>query len=124
MVYECLLLFGVAFFAGLVFHLLVRTEMTALVRHIFQFYLLTIIGVYFVWSWRHGGQTLAMKTWKLRVIDAGGGNVSLPQAVTRYLYACAGIGLCGIGIVYALIDRERLFLHDRLSKTRIIQIAR
>lgn len=122
MVYECLLLFGVAFSAGLVFHLVVRTEMTPAVRHLFQIYLLAVIGVYFVWSWRHGGQTLAMKTWKLRVVDSGGALISLRQGIARYLYACAGVGLCGIGLFYALFDRDRQFLHDRLAGTRLVQV--
>jgi uncharacterized RDD family membrane protein YckC len=123
MVYESLLLFGIVFFAGLLFHLAIRTEMTAAIRHVFQLYLLVVIGVYFIWFWRHGGQTLAMKTWKLRLVDTRGAAISLRRAIARYLYACAGIGLGGIGICYALFDRERLFLHDRLAGTRIVQIV-
>ncbi len=75
---------------------------------------------YFVWFWLHGGQTLPMKTWKLRLVSADGGPLRPMQAVLRYLAAWPAILLGGIGILWALADREGRFLHDRIAGTRIV----
>jgi uncharacterized RDD family membrane protein YckC len=63
-----------------------------------------------------------MQTWKLRVISSDGQRLSLKQALARYLFAVIGIFLLGCGILWALIDREGLFLHDRLAGTRIVNV--
>jgi uncharacterized RDD family membrane protein YckC len=63
-----------------------------------------------------------MQTWKLRVIRADGGRLNLKQALARYLFAVIGIFLFGCGILWALFDRDGLFLHDRLAGTRIVKI--
>lgn len=119
MVYESLLLFGVAFFASLPFLAATGISLNGWARHAYQAYLFLVIGVYFVACWRRRGQTLAMKTWKLRLVGAAGARITLRQALLRYACAWPGLLLGGIGILYALIDRERQFLHDRLSGTRI-----
>lgn len=79
-----------------------------------------LLMVYFVWFWLHGGQTLAMKTWKLRIVNADGGHLRPLQAVLRYLAAWPSIALLGIGILWALFDRDRQFLHDRIAGTRVV----
>ena len=122
MVYESLLLFGVAFFASLPFLGAAETNTSGWMRHAYQGYLFLVIGLYFVGSWCHRGQTLAMKTWKLRLVGAGGAEITLRQALLRYACAWPCLLLGGIGILYALFDRERQFLHDRVSGTRIVSI--
>lgn len=120
MVYESLLLCGITFFAGLLFLGLSGSALSGWLRHAFQLYLFLVIGLYFAGSWRRGGQTLAMRTWKLRVVGADGSRISVRQAVLRYLCAWPCLALGGIGILYAPLDRERQFLHDRLAGTRIV----
>lgn len=123
MVYEGLLVFAIAFFAGLPFAGVDATAAGGWARHAFQAYLFAVIGAYFIVSWRRRGQTLAMKTWKLQVVDAAGGRITLRQAMLRYACAWPSVLLGGIGILYALVDRDRLFLHDRLAGTRIAGAA-
>jgi uncharacterized RDD family membrane protein YckC len=120
MAYESLLLFGVAFFASLPFIGAAGTGTSGWMRHAYQGYLFLVIGLYFAGSWRHRGQTLAMKTWKLRLVGAGGARITLRQAMLRYACAWPSLLLGGIGILYALLDRERQFLHDRLAGTSIV----
>lgn len=120
MVYESLLLAGVAFFAGLLFLGVTGANPNGWTRHAFQVYLFFVIGLYFVGSWRRGGQTLAMKTWKLRLVGAGSARITLRQAMLRYACAWPSLLLGGIGILYALLDRERQFLHDRLAGTKLV----
>jgi uncharacterized RDD family membrane protein YckC len=122
MIYESLILTAVLFIASFIFHLIFRDTSSILFRPAFQLYLLLIAGIYFIWFWTHGGQTLPMQTWKLRVISSDGQCIYLKQALARYLFAVIGIFLLGCGILWALIDREGLFLHDRLAGTRIINV--
>jgi uncharacterized RDD family membrane protein YckC len=124
MVYESLLLAGVAFFAGLLFLAATGTSASGAMRHVFQGYLFLVIGLYFVASWRRNGQTLAMKTWKLRLVGADGARINLRQALLRYVCAWPCLLLGGIGVLYAPFDRDRQFLHDRLAGTRIVQNGR
>lgn len=85
-----------------------------LVLHIFA-----LLLVYFMWFWINGGQTLAMKTWKLRIVSAEGYRLRPMQALLRYLAAWPSTLLL-IGILWALIDKDRRFLHDRIAGTRIV----
>jgi len=118
--YETLLVFAVVFFAGLLFHGAANGQISGLMRNLFQIYILIVLGLYFVWCWRHGGQTLPMKTWNLRLVSANDGPVSLRQCTLRYLLACVSILLAGAGYFWAWLDRDRQFLHDRLAGTRIV----
>ncbi len=121
MVYESFLLCGVAFFAGLLFLGVTGSTPGGWPRHAFQVYLFLVIGLYFAGSWRRSGQTLAMKTWSLRLVGADGARITLRQAMLRYACAWPCLALVGIGIIYALFDRERQFLHDRLAGTKIVR---
>ncbi|KIO47720.1 RDD family protein, partial [Nitrosospira sp. NpAV] len=80
-------------------------------------------GIYFIWFWTHGGQTLAMQTWKLQLVSANGGKVTTQQAMVRYLMAVIGISFLGFGLLWALFNRDRQFLHDKLAGTRIIRLS-
>jgi len=124
MVYESLLVSGLAFFATLPFLAMVAMNPGGWVRHAYQAYLFLIIGLYFIASWRRHGQTLAMKTWRLRLVGAQGARITLRQAMLRYVCAWPSLLLGGIGILYAPLDRERQFLHDRLAGTRVVTAAK
>jgi len=121
MVYESLLLCGVVFFAALVFLGVSGGAASGWLRHAFQFYLFLVIGLYFVGSWRRAGQTLAMKTWGLRLAGADGARVTTRQALVRYVCAWPCLACGAIGILYAIFDRDRQFLHDRLAGTRVVR---
>jgi uncharacterized RDD family membrane protein YckC len=126
MVYEVLLLIGVLSLTfllphvamGVVYHVAARGPL--LVAHVF-----IVVGIYLVWLWRRNGQTLAMQTWRIKLVSLRGpGRLPLGQALLRYVLACAGIGFYGAGLVWALFDRDRQFLHDRLAGTRLVQLPR
>jgi len=123
MIYESLLLLAILFIASFIFHLIFHDPDSVFFKPAHQFYLLLVMGTYFIWFWTHGGQTLAMQTWKLRLTTTLGEGVSLKQAIARYLFAVVGISLFGFGIFWALFDRDHQFLHDRLAGTRIANIA-
>lgn len=92
---------------------------TAGARLLLQGICLVLISSYFLWCWAHGGQTLAMRAWRIRVTYQDGAPLSAPGAGLRYLLAVAGITLVGVGFWWAWLDRDGQFLHDRLAKTRL-----
>lgn len=119
MLYESLLLAAVLFIAGFAFTAIFHSPLSPILRFIFQLYLLLVMATYFIGYWLHGGQTLPMKTWHLRIVRADGQPLGLKQACLRFLLALIGVGL-GFGILWALFDRERLFWHDRMAKTKTV----
>jgi uncharacterized RDD family membrane protein YckC len=119
MLYDALLVFAVTFFAGLAFYAVVGDAQAGLKRHLFQGYLFFVLGGYFVLCWRRGG-TLAMQTWRLRIVARDGGRVGICRAWLRYALAWPSLALLGAGVLWALIDREGQFLHDRLARTSIV----
>jgi uncharacterized RDD family membrane protein YckC len=119
--YEALLLAAILFASAWIFPAVSPYLHPALARPLFQFYLVVVSGVYFIYCWTHGGQTLPMKTWRVRVVTRDGGALTLARGLRRFLYALAGLALGGFGFVWAIVDRDRLFLHDRLAGTRIVR---
>ena len=121
MTYECLLLSGVLCVTLLLPHILIgalaHRVATPLLLWIQLF--LTLLA-YFVWFWSHGRQTLAMKTWRIRLVTCEGQPLPATRALLRFLLCWPSILAGGIGILWAVVDRDRLFLHDRLAGTRLI----
>ena len=78
-----------------------------------------IAGLYATESWKRGGQTLGMRPWRLRLQTADGRAPSRALLWKRYALATLSLLLGGVGFIWALFDRERLTLHDRLSGTRL-----
>lgn len=121
MFYESLLLLGVLSVSFMLPHLALGMAWEivlpgpVLLLHVFL-----VCGAYFVWYWRHGGQTLAMQTWKLKIVAGDGRAPTLQQLLLRYVLSWPSLLFYGAGLIWCLLDRERQFLHDRLAGTRII----
>jgi len=115
--YEALLLIPVLFISSYLFLSLTQSLESVLKRPLFQLWLVCVLALYFVYCWVRGGQTLAMKTWRIRLARADAGPVKAPQATARFLAALCGVLCFGVGFWWALIDRDRQFLHDRLCGT-------
>ena len=120
LIYESLVLAALLFFGALPVVMLTRTWDHAVARAVLQIWLPALCGFYFVWQWARVGQTLPMKTWRLQVVARDGSTLTVARATLRYLLALASTSLLGVGFLWALADRERHFLHDRLAGTRII----
>ncbi|CAJ0806800.1 RDD family protein [Ralstonia flaminis] len=145
MLYEGLLLFGVMFGATAIF-LLLRAIIPPLARTGdvgLQVWGFLALGLYFVGFWRKRGQTLAMQTWRMRVVNADGSPISLGRAIARYALAWIWV-VVAVGIIHisgvsrwtgagvaltcvlawgalAWLDPQRQFLHDRLAGTRLVR---
>jgi uncharacterized RDD family membrane protein YckC len=142
--YEGVLLFGVVMIAGYLYSTLTQQRHALQGQHGLQAFLFVVLGIYFVWFWSHGGQTVAMKAWHVRLVAAADGR-EVPQwrALLRYVLAWiwfvpalaaahfAGLnqageifGLMVVGVLayamLALLHPQRQFWHDAALGTRLI----
>ena len=122
--YESLVVAALWLLSSAVVTTLFGTIAEGIPRLLLQGLSICVISAYFLWCWTHGGQTLAMKTWRIRVVDRHGRPLSMGIASLRFLLACAGLLLGGLGLWWALLDRDGLFLHDRLAHTRLILLGK
>jgi uncharacterized RDD family membrane protein YckC len=115
MVYEAVLLFAVGFFAAWLFFFASggRDATAGTTRHLLQLFIGLVFAAYFLWSWLRGGQTLAMKAWRIRLVE-----VTPVRALMRFALAVVLVPTL-VSIVWSLFDRDRQFLHDRLAGTRL-----
>ena len=117
MFYDLLLLLSIFFFSTLViisFNGGLPIEHGNLPYHLF---LLTITYLYFTWQWTHGGQTLGLRAWRLRLRQQDSGNVTWRYASLRFLLAMFSFLACGAGFFWMLFDKDSLAFHDRYSNT-------
>ncbi|MDR2636977.1 MAG: RDD family protein [Zoogloeaceae bacterium] len=124
LIYESLLLLGiVAIGCVLPYILLGALAGVGAPAWVEQLHFFLLLGLYFTWCWLHGGQTLAMKTWKIRVVDKSGQALRPMQALLRYLAAWPSLFCFGLGLLWRFLDPERQFLHDRIAGSRLILVA-
>jgi uncharacterized RDD family membrane protein YckC len=119
--YECLLLLSILFVSAFPFVGLAQGLPPDAFKILLRLYLVVVTGVYFSLFW-HRGQTLAMKTWGIRIESARGGPPSIRQAWLRYLMCWLTLPLLGMGWWSALRSPDRQFLQDRLAGTRLTQV--
>lgn len=139
--YEGLLIFGVVFIAGYLFGTLSQTRNALDNRHALQAFVFVVFAIYFVWFWSRG-QTLAMKTWDIRVVDTQGRLISQKRALLRYLLswiwflpslalswafglpagegAVLALGWVAVWAVLARFHPHKQFWHDVWAGTRLI----
>ena len=120
LIYEILLLIAVALLAGGAAAALAQITSPAHTRLLTRIIGLAACAAYFAWQWQRSGQTLPMKTWHMRLETVDGTRIELSRALLRAALATAGYLLLGISVIWAFIDRDRQFLHDRLAGTRLV----
>jgi uncharacterized RDD family membrane protein YckC len=143
--YEGVLLFGVVFVAGWLFSAFGQVrDATDARRPLLQAFLFVVFGIYFCWFWAKG-QTLAMKTWRIRIVDRAGRPLSQSRALLRYIFSwlwflpplalfafwkprpgAMAIAMLGWVAAWALASRlhpQRQFWHDALAGTRLVPAA-
>lgn len=142
MLYESMLLFGIAFAAGLVFSIAgqMKSGIDPLRPYLLAF-VVTVFGLYFTWCWSKG-QTLAMRTWKIRMIDRSGRPPGIPRALFRYAcswiwvlpplafvsplklsassIAAATLGWMAFWALLSFLHPQRQFWHDALAGTSLV----
>jgi uncharacterized RDD family membrane protein YckC len=147
MLYEFFLVLAVDMLAVAVYLLATGNRHGAAYQHGLKFFLFLVTAAYFVHFWTDSGHTLAMKTWRIKLVMDGQARVPFRIAAIRYLLAwgwflpaliaCAALGLTSkaeisaalaVGVVAwgltAFLDKDRQFLHDKLAGTRLVALQK
>lgn len=121
MVYDTVIVFAVLMVAGSIALLLPFERQMAGKDFFYTLYLLVFWFFYLAWCWRHGGMTLGMRAWKVRLFDSSGSpQPSWLQCILRFAGSFVSAAALGAGYLWILVDKENRSWHDRLSKTRLI----
>ena len=120
--YDSLLLLAVLFFAGILTLPFSsgQTLTTGTSNPLVTSYFFIVSYLFFGWFWTHGGQTLGMRAWKIRVQTFDGQGINWWQALFRFLCAILSWGVVGLGFFWQLVGKERLTWHDRFSETELV----
>lgn len=120
MLYEGLVVFSILLIGFLLPQIVLSGFGWSIGPKLLWIHIVVLLLAYFVWCWLNGGQTLPMKTWKLRVANQDGSAIRPLQAILRYLAAWPSILLLGAGLFWAIFDKDHQFLHDRIAGTKIV----
>ncbi len=146
-VYEAFLMTAVAMFATALFLLVTQNRKGPLYQHGLKAYLFLVMAAYFIHFWTDSGHTLAMKTWRIKVVKPGYPRLPYSTAALRYLLAWGWFlpalavcyvfhitgkaevsGTIALGVIAwaltAFLDKDRQFLHDHLAGTRLIALPK
>lgn len=143
LVYEGVLLFGVVMLAGLLYGVATQQKHAMVGSTGLKAFLFVVLGVYFVYFWTRSGQTLAMLTWRIKLVGADNTPVRPGKAVLRYVLSWLWF-LPALGLVYvaglkgagptmavaaagvlayaglARLRQDRQFWHDAVCQTRLV----
>jgi uncharacterized RDD family membrane protein YckC len=86
--------------------------------------LLAVTGAYFVVSWARGGQTIGMRAWRLRVVDAAGGALPPTRAVLRFAVGLVSLFFFGAGFLWCLVDRRKRSWHDIAARSQVARLPK
>lgn len=117
--YDTLLLIAVLFVATAIVLPLNGGKAFSDGRLYYSAYLLTISFGFFGWFWTHGGQTLGMRAWKIKVLSFDRQPLTWKQALIRFLAALLSWGIGGLGFLWIVVSRDKRAWHDSLSKTAV-----
>lgn len=142
-VYEGVLLFGVVMIGGYLYSALTQQRHALEGRAGLTAFLGLVVAIYFVTFWSRSGQTVAMKAWHIRLVDAQGRPVSQARALVRFVlslvwlvpplaiakYSGLPAGSYWLLLVLAwvlgyaalaFLRRDRQFWHDAVCGTRLV----
>lgn len=117
--YDLLLLIAVLFVATALLLPLNKGEAFTVQQFFYPLYLLTISFLFYAWFWTHGGQTLGLRAWKIKVLTFDQKPISWKQALLRFVTAILSWGIFGLGFLWILIDKDHRSWYDNLSKTAL-----
>ena len=89
----------------------------------FSVCLAAIVMAFFSGFWAHGGQTLGMRAWRIRVVRDDGGTLTWPRAAARFVSGLVAAAPAGLGLWWSFVDERKRGWHDRWTRTRVVRAA-
>ena len=123
--YDSFLIFSLYFFIAALIVTLNNGQafdQSVFLTYVFRLGFLAAWVLFFSWFWSHGGQTLGMRAWKIKVVSEAGTNLTLTRAMLRFSMSLLSFLCLGIGYLWAVFDNEHYTLQDRLSKSKVVYL--
>jgi len=117
--YDSLLLIALLFLATAIILPFNSGEAFTSTQYLFPAYLLSVSFFYYGWFWTHGGQTLGMKTWKIKIQTFNKQPLTWMHAFKRFIMAGFSLGFFGLGFLWQIVDKQQYSWHDHFSKTML-----
>jgi uncharacterized RDD family membrane protein YckC len=89
----------------------------------FEASLLGIAMAFFCGFWVHGGQTVGMRAWHIRVVRDDGRALTWGAAAARFGAGLVSTLPAGLGLWWSFFDRDKRGWHDRWTGTRVVRAA-
>lgn len=124
MLYDGLILLGLLMLASAVALPFGDPHKVALQDFWFTLWLLLVCFIYLGGCWHYQGMTLGMRAWRLRLLSADGGAVSWPRCLLRFCTGIVSVAVFGLGILWALLDRQSRGWHDLAANTQLIRLQK
>lgn len=120
MIYDSILLCSIFFFSTYFFLVITDYGEIESGNLIYNGFLLLMAYLYFCWHWTKGRQTLGMRSWNINIITKTDNELSWTQASLRFFCAILSFSFFGLGYLWAIFDKQKSTLHDKLSRTKLI----
>ncbi|MBV7300993.1 RDD family protein [Enterovibrio paralichthyis] len=85
----------------------------------FSLFVFAVAAAFYGYFWTHGGQTVGMKAWKLKMVSEFGGDISFTQSLVRMATACLGLGN-----LLALFDSNNRAFQDHFAHCQVVKIEK
>jgi len=121
MLYDSLIILGLLMLASALALPFGNLEKIAFRDLWFTLWLLLVCFIYLAGCWRYPGMTVGMRAWRVRLIDADGGDVSWLRCGLRFITGFASIGVFGLGLLWSLFDRKKRCWHDLAGHTLLVK---
>ena len=91
---------------------------------VFVIIIFALSYLYFAWFWIHGGQSLGMKTWQIKLQSCSDDLIGWKTAAIRFVVAIFSWGILGLGFLWAIFDGRNRSWHDLASNTVLIDLRK
>ena len=119
-IYDGVILLGLLLIGAALASPLDSGNQRALRDPVFTIYLAGIWFTYLAVCWRHGGMTLGMRAWRVKLYSASG-RPDWAQCALRFGVSLLSAASAGLGFAWMLVDREKRTWHDMASNTRLVR---
>lgn len=125
--YDAFLLIAILFIVTAIANMLNHGKAIETDDTYYPLYVIVVVGLsylYFAWFWIHGGQTLGMKTWRVKLVTPDEKEIDWKLTAIRFVSAIFSWGIFGLGFLWALFDKNKRCWHDISSNTVLLDLRK
>ena len=119
--YDSVILLGLLMLASAIALPFGNPHKVALEDFWFTLWLLFVCFLYLAGCWRYSGMTVGMRAWRLKLVSDNGQKVSWPRCVLRFFVGALSLFALGLGILWAILDKQNRGWHDLAARTLLIR---